>query len=86
MGANHNYFNTEWTPGQAAAPAEDDFTYERPVDLQSLIDVLQHSPGLAQVALLRDAFYEKERETVARLEELDDNQWLRSGARIESFW
>ncbi|ELP61651.1 hypothetical protein ACKI1I_01645 [Streptomyces turgidiscabies] len=26
-GANHNYFNTEWTPGQAAAPASDDFSY-----------------------------------------------------------
>ncbi|MGW7166774.1 hypothetical protein ACWGH3_16010 [Streptomyces sp. NPDC054884] len=26
-GANHNYFNSEWTPGQAAAPAEDDFLY-----------------------------------------------------------
>ncbi|NUV79477.1 hypothetical protein [Streptomyces sp. CAI-155] len=25
IGANHNYFNTEWTPGQAKAPAEDDF-------------------------------------------------------------
>lgn len=25
IGANHNYFNTEWTPGQAQAPAEDDF-------------------------------------------------------------
>ncbi len=25
VGANHNYFNTEWTPGQAVAPAEDDF-------------------------------------------------------------
>ncbi|WP_433260323.1 alpha/beta hydrolase family protein [Actinosynnema sp. CS-041913] len=25
VGANHNYFNTEWTPGQAAAPASDDF-------------------------------------------------------------
>ncbi|MBZ6114700.1 hypothetical protein [Streptomyces olivaceus] len=24
-GANHNYFNTEWTPGQAQAPANDDF-------------------------------------------------------------
>ena len=23
-GANHNFFNTEWTPGQAQAPAEDD--------------------------------------------------------------
>ncbi|MFI5494811.1 alpha/beta hydrolase family protein [Actinoplanes sp. NPDC051859] len=25
IGANHNFFNTEWTPGQAAAPAHDDF-------------------------------------------------------------
>ncbi|MFI5938217.1 alpha/beta hydrolase family protein [Actinoplanes sp. NPDC051494] len=25
IGANHNYFNSEWTPGQAAAPAWDDF-------------------------------------------------------------
>ncbi|GAA1355879.1 hypothetical protein GCM10009660_57780 [Catellatospora bangladeshensis] len=25
IGANHNYFNTEWTPGQAQAPAFDDF-------------------------------------------------------------
>lgn len=25
MGANHNYFNTEWTPGIAAAPAWDDW-------------------------------------------------------------
>lgn len=24
-GADHNFFNTEWTPGQAQAPAEDDF-------------------------------------------------------------
>ncbi|MDF3150208.1 hypothetical protein PBV88_55990, partial [Streptomyces sp. T21Q-yed] len=25
VGANHNYFNSEWTPGQAEAPADDDF-------------------------------------------------------------
>ncbi|ROQ81518.1 hypothetical protein EDD95_1092 [Streptomyces sp. CEV 2-1] len=25
VGANHNFFNTEWTPGQAEAPAADDF-------------------------------------------------------------
>ncbi|MBP2336499.1 hypothetical protein JOF41_002677 [Saccharothrix coeruleofusca] len=25
VGANHNYFNAEWTPGQAEAPASDDF-------------------------------------------------------------
>ncbi|MVO88270.1 hypothetical protein GPA10_26785 [Streptomyces sp. p1417] len=28
VGANHNYFNTEWTPGQAKAPASDDFYSE----------------------------------------------------------
>lgn len=26
MGANHNYFNSEWTPGLAAAPANDDWS------------------------------------------------------------
>jgi hypothetical protein len=25
IGANHNFFNTQWTPGQAQAPSEDDF-------------------------------------------------------------
>ncbi|MGW3460983.1 hypothetical protein ACWDE9_15935, partial [Streptomyces olivaceoviridis] len=25
IGANHNFFNSEWTPGQSAAPAIDDF-------------------------------------------------------------
>ncbi|GAA2230499.1 hypothetical protein GCM10010232_16020 [Streptomyces amakusaensis] len=28
VGANHNFFNTEWTPGQAEAPADDDFWTE----------------------------------------------------------
>ena len=27
IGANHNFFNTEWTPGQAIAPAFDDFGF-----------------------------------------------------------
>ncbi|MFF5014603.1 hypothetical protein [Streptomyces sp. NPDC001165] len=26
IGANHNFFNSEWTPGQATAPAQDDFS------------------------------------------------------------
>lgn len=30
IGANHNFFNTEWTPGQAQAPAWDDFWSEEP--------------------------------------------------------
>ncbi|MER7951505.1 hypothetical protein ABTY59_29330 [Streptomyces sp. NPDC096079] len=28
VGANHNFFNSEWTPGQAKAPAFDDFSSE----------------------------------------------------------
>ncbi|MER5963664.1 hypothetical protein [Streptomyces sp. NPDC002057] len=32
VGANHNYFNSEWTPGQAQAPAFDDFTSEDGTD------------------------------------------------------
>ncbi|WP_217206847.1 hypothetical protein [Streptomyces sp. AC550_RSS872] len=28
VGANHNYFNSEWTPGQAVAPADDDFWHD----------------------------------------------------------
>ncbi|WP_030777555.1 alpha/beta hydrolase family protein [Streptomyces sp. NRRL S-920] len=28
VGANHNFFNSEWTPGQAKAPADDDFQSE----------------------------------------------------------
>ncbi|GAA4717490.1 hypothetical protein GCM10023263_68650 [Phytohabitans rumicis] len=30
VGANHNFYNSEWTPGQAAAPAWDDFWSEEP--------------------------------------------------------
>ncbi|SDF93289.1 hypothetical protein SAMN05216553_104243 [Lentzea fradiae] len=30
IGANHNYFNSEWTPGQAEAPAFDDFVSPPP--------------------------------------------------------
>ncbi|HUQ58096.1 hypothetical protein [Lentzea sp.] len=32
VGANHNYFNSEWTPGQAEAPAFDDFSPGQPPD------------------------------------------------------
>ncbi|MDG4787874.1 hypothetical protein O7626_18335 [Micromonospora sp. WMMD1102] len=32
VGANHNFFNTEWTPGQSVAPSDDDFrTADDPV-------------------------------------------------------
>ncbi|MFF0473651.1 hypothetical protein [Streptomyces sp. NPDC004284] len=32
IGANHNFFNSEWTPGQAKAPADDDFSSEDGTD------------------------------------------------------
>ncbi|MER6095940.1 hypothetical protein ABT154_08740 [Streptomyces sp. NPDC001728] len=32
VGANHNFFNSEWTPGQAEAPAHDDFFSEDGAD------------------------------------------------------
>ncbi|GAA0519005.1 hypothetical protein Ade02nite_80000 [Paractinoplanes deccanensis] len=32
VGANHNYFNTEWTPGQSAAPSWDDFPSDQVQD------------------------------------------------------
>ncbi|WP_426404728.1 hypothetical protein ACN9M0_33200 [Streptomyces sp. R-07] len=32
IGANHNFFNSEWTPGQAKAPAMDDFSSEDGTD------------------------------------------------------
>lgn len=49
--------------GEYIFQTEDDFTFDRPVDLVSLATVLRGDPGLAQVALLRDAYYADERET-----------------------
>jgi hypothetical protein len=42
---------------------EDDFEYDRPVDLASMIAVLRREPTVVQMALLRDACYDDERET-----------------------
>jgi hypothetical protein len=42
---------------------EDDFLYPEPVDLGPMIETLKDAPHLAQIALLRDAFYQDERET-----------------------
>ena len=44
---------------------EDDFLYDRPVDLSDLLAVLSRDPHLAQMALLRDACYDDERELEA---------------------
>ncbi|MEU6127372.1 hypothetical protein, partial [Streptomyces sp. NPDC047123] len=32
VGANHNFFNSEWTPGQSKAPSEDDFSSDDTTD------------------------------------------------------
>ena len=42
---------------------EDDFTFDRDVDLGDLAGALGSDPKLAQLALLRDAYYQDERET-----------------------
>lgn len=49
--------------GEYVFATEDDFVYPRPVDLRPMIAALQDEPHLAQIALLRDAFYQDERET-----------------------
>ncbi|MDX2546034.1 hypothetical protein ACOT81_40160 [Streptomyces sp. WI04-05B] len=58
IGANHNYFNTEWTPGQAQAPADDDF-WSDPNDRDKVCDVgtrtrltpdQQHRAGASYIA------------------------------------
>ncbi|KUJ65604.1 hypothetical protein ACZ90_45720 [Streptomyces albus subsp. albus] len=56
-GANHNFFNSEWTPGQAKAPAEDDFwPGDKPDRLCSpgtgtrLTAKQQHSAGATYIA------------------------------------
>ena len=56
MGANHNFFNTEWTPGLAQAPAWDDWWGGRPTTLcgegspTRLTDSEQRRVGVAYVA------------------------------------
>ncbi|MGC9439892.1 hypothetical protein [Streptomyces sp. WG5] len=57
-GANHNYFNSEWTPGQAQAPASDDF-WDDPEDPDPVCSVgsptrltaeQQHRAGATYIA------------------------------------
>ncbi|MFF7770484.1 hypothetical protein ACFZC7_28765 [Streptomyces massasporeus] len=59
VGANHNYFNSEWTPGEAVAPAEDDFGTdpEQPADpvcapgaATRLTAAQQHKAGATYIA------------------------------------
>ncbi|MFF7721018.1 hypothetical protein ACFZDB_16860 [Streptomyces luteogriseus] len=59
VGANHNYFNSEWTPGEAVAPAQDDFGTdpEQPADpvcapgaATRLTAAQQHKAGATYIA------------------------------------
>lgn len=49
--------------GEYIFATEDDFIYPEPVDLEPMILTLRDNPHLAQLALLRDAFYQDEKET-----------------------
>ncbi|WP_328939122.1 hypothetical protein OG288_36475 [Streptomyces tauricus] len=58
VGANHNYFNSEWTPGEAVAPARDDFTIDpeepdpvcTPGTATRLTAAQQHKAGATYIA------------------------------------
>ncbi|MFD5452103.1 hypothetical protein [Streptomyces sp. NPDC127100] len=58
VGANHNYFNSEWTPGEAVAPARDDFSTDpeqpdpvcTPGAATRLTAVQQHRAGATYIA------------------------------------
>ncbi|MFJ5546591.1 alpha/beta hydrolase family protein [Streptomyces sp. NPDC093225] len=58
VGANHNFFNSEWTPGLAKAPAQDDFFSDQgavdpvcsPGKKPRLTAAQQHTAGAAYVA------------------------------------
>ncbi|WP_199841093.1 MULTISPECIES: hypothetical protein [Actinomycetes] len=61
-GANHNYFNAEWTPGVAVAPAQDDFHSPEPDPNCSpgvparLTDAQQRAVGATYVAAAAQLF------------------------------
>src|SRR4029077_9040341 len=47
--------------GEYIFSTEDDFVYDQPIDLPRMVGILRAEPNLAQVALLRDAYYAAER-------------------------
>lgn len=56
LGANHNFFNAEWTPGLSQAPSNDDFAFEdtvcRPSGPLRLSPVAQQTVGASYTAAL----------------------------------
>lgn len=53
--------------GEFIFQTEDDFLFDRPVDLTELVETLRMEPKLAQIALLRDAYYQDEKDTMGIL-------------------
>ena len=56
--------------GQYIFATEDDFTYDRDVDLEPMIETLEAQPELRQLALLRAAYYPRELEAGGVLQSL----------------
>jgi len=74
MGANHNYFNSEWTPGVAVAPADDDWYDDRdPVcgsgrTSQRLTAAQQRAVGATYVATAVRAFVARDAKVLPLLD------------------
>ncbi|MFE3174331.1 hypothetical protein ACFXPA_13350 [Amycolatopsis sp. NPDC059090] len=79
-GANHNYFNAEWTPGVAVAPAQDDFHSPEPDPNCSpgvparLTDAQQRAVGATYVAAAAQLFQKHD----LRVEPLLDGSGVRA--------
>ncbi len=79
-GANHNYFNSEWTPGVAVAPAQDDFFSPQPDPYCSpgmsarLTDAQQRAVGATYVAAAAHLFQKHD----LRMEPLLDGSGVRA--------
>ena len=64
--------------GEYIFSIEDDFVYDRPVDLGPMLDALQEHPHLRQMALLRGAYYPREVEAGGVLQSLPTPVTLRN--------
>jgi hypothetical protein len=76
MGANHNFFNTEWTPGLAAAPANDDWLWAGseddptcgPAGTARLTPVEQQAVGATYIAALARAAVDRDAAAMSLLD------------------
>lgn len=76
LGANHNFFNTEWTPGLAVAPADDDWSWApagddpacSPDEPARLTPAEQQAVGATYVAALVKAAVSRDARAVTLLD------------------